>query len=70
MDLWKLSEDEQTAQQKALFAYHLERARAASAAATADVLQFLDKQGRGLDTWSLLGKLSFLQLLEVQCMDR
>lgn len=38
-----LSEDEQTAQQKALFAYHEERARAASAAATADVLQFLDR---------------------------
>ncbi|CAL1133619.1 unnamed protein product [Cladocopium goreaui] len=34
--------DEQTAQQKALFAYHEERARAASAAATADVLQFLE----------------------------
>jgi len=46
--LWRfvanpLSEDEQTAQQKALFAYHEERARAASAAATADVLQFLDR---------------------------
>jgi hypothetical protein len=38
-----LSEDEQTAQQKALFAYHEERARAARAAATADVLQFLDR---------------------------
>jgi len=34
--------DEQTAQQQALFAYHQQKAQAASAAATNDVLRFLD----------------------------
>lgn len=39
---FKFTKDEQTAQQQALFAYHQQKAQAASAAATNDVLRFLD----------------------------